>query len=348
MVLIWRKKVYLKWLFWGKTRPTRPGSIGNMSEPARRITTLRRLAWACAAAVLVITSLSAFIRLSRAGLGCEPWPQCYAQAAETAGQHAAPVDARVAAARVAHRVVAVTALLLIIAMVMITLSAAPMMWREGRTALGLLALALFLAVLGRWTTDSRVAAVMLGNLLGGFAMLSLSWRLARSLGQRGVAAPAQGRLVPWARVGVALVVAQIVLGGLVSAGHAGLSCPHLLSCDTARGSWEFLNPLHEALADAGDPANPAGALVQALHRAGALAVAAVLLPLGVAAWRRGRRAGAVLILLLVLQAVLGGLLVVRGLPLSVALAHNSIAALLLAAVVGLTESQVPPRPTPGC
>jgi heme a synthase len=64
-------------------------------------------------------------------------------------------------------------------------------------------------------------------------------------------------------------------------------------------------------------------------------VAAVLLPLGVAAWRRGRRAGAAVILLLVAQTMLGALLIVGGLPLSLALAHNVVAALLLAAVLGL-------------
>ena len=134
-------------------------------------------------------------------------------------------------------------------------------------------------------------------------------------------------------------MAQIVLGGLVSAGHAGLSCPQLLACDTAAGSWQFLNPWHETPLDSADPANPAGALVHALHRAGALVVAAVLLPLGVAAWRNGRRAGAVVIVLIVLQAALGALLVTGGLPLSVALAHNMVAALLLAAVLGLAAGR---------
>ena len=49
-----------------------------MTAEPRRMRTLRALAFACAALVLAITTLSAFIRLSRTGLGCEPWPQCYA------------------------------------------------------------------------------------------------------------------------------------------------------------------------------------------------------------------------------------------------------------------------------
>jgi heme a synthase len=291
--------------------------------------------------VLAITSLSAFIRLSRAGLGCEPWPQCYAQALQAAAQPAAaPVDGGpVAAARIAHRVVAVVALLLVIALVMTTLSKEPMLWREGRMALGLLTLALFLAVLGRWTPDARAPAVMLGNLLAGFGMFVLSWRLAQSHRQGPEPTAAQDRLARWAKVGAALLVAQIVLGGQVSAGHAGLSCPQLLACDTAGGSWQFLNPWHETPLDSANPINPAGALVHALHRAGALVVAAVLLPLGVAALRSGRRAGAAVIGLLLLQAALGVLLVTGGLPLALALAHNMVAALLLCAVLGLAAGR---------
>jgi cytochrome c oxidase assembly protein subunit 15 len=308
-----------------------------MSGSDSRITTLRRLAWACAALVLAITSLSAFIRLSNAGLGCQPWPQCYSQSLQATGQRpaAASADGPVAAARIAHRVVAVAALLLVIALVMATLSKGPILWREGRMALALLALALFLAILGRWTSDARVPAVMLGNLLAGFAMFALSCRLAQSGRHEPVATAGQEHLARWAWVGAALLVAQIVLGGLVSAGHAGLSCRQLMVCDTSSGSWQLLNPWHETPLVVSDSFNRAGALVHALHRAGAMVVAAVLLSLGVAAWRSGQRAGAAVILLLVLQVALGALLVVARLPLPVALAHNVVAALLLAAVLGL-------------
>jgi heme a synthase len=315
----------------------RRATMRVMPGAESRITTLRKLAWACAALVLAITSLSAFIRLSQAGLGCEPWPQCYGQNLHAQGQAVVPAaEGAVVAARVTHRIVAVAALLLVIALVMITLSRTPVMRREGRMALALLGLALFLAILGRWTADARVPAVMLGNLVAGFAMFALSWRLVQSARARPLAAAGTDSLARWAWLGLALLVAQIVLGGLVSAGRAGLSCPQLLACDMASGSWQFLNPWHEAPLELADPVNPDGALVHGLHRAGALVVAAVLLPLGIAAWRRGRRDGLAVVLLLALQVALGALLVARGLPLAAALAHNMTAALLLAAVLGLT------------
>lgn len=306
------------------------------------------MALLCAALILAITSLSAFIRLSRAGLGCEPWPQCYGQSLREAPQGTAqpvagPVAGPVAAARLAHRVVAVAALLLIIMTVMTTLSSAPKLWHEGRMALGLLALALFLAVLGRWTADARVPAVVLGNLLAGFAMFALSCRLVLSTSARPATLPAPKG---WVWLAGAVLVAQIALGGWVSTGHAGLSCPELTRCDPSVGTWQALNPWRASVFDSADPTNPAGALVHFLHRAGSLLALAVLLPLGVVAWRRGRRAGAVLVLLLVVQVALGALLVLGALPLSLALAHNLVAALLLAVLVNLAGAGRPPGGAP--
>ena len=305
-----------------------------MSGTYRRIRSLKKLAWLCVALVLAITSLSAFIRLSRAGLGCEPWPQCYGQSAREAPQGAVqPVAQVVTVARLAHRAVAVAALILIIMMVMVTLSSEPMLWPEGRMVLGLLALALFLAILGRWTADSRLPAVVLANLLAGFAMFALSWRLLRSMSVRPAPRPIpQG----WLGLAAAVLVAQIVLGGLVSAGHAGLSCPELTRCDLSAGTWQSLNPWH-APALGADPTHPAGALVHMLHRAAALLVLAVLLPLGLVAWRRGQRSGAMLVLLLAIEVALGVLLVLRALPFPLALAHNVVAALLLAVLAGWVE-----------
>ena len=293
------------------------------------------MALLCAALVLAITSLSAFIRLARAGLGCEPWPQCYGQSLREATEAAAqPVAPPVALARLAHRVTAVAALVVIVMMVMTALLSAPVLWREGAMALCLLALALFLAILGRWTADARVPAVVLGNLLAGFAMFALACRLALATSLR---PPARPLPVAWVTLAVVVLVAQIALGGLSSAAHAGTSCPELARCDLSAGSWQALNPWHAPRFDPADPANAAGALLAFGHRAGSLAVLIVLLPLGVVAWRRGHRAGVLLVLLPVVEAGLGALLVLAALPLALALAHNLVAATMLAVVVGLYQ-----------
>src|SRR5690606_34712305 len=93
-------------------------------------------------------------------------------------------EADVLVARAAHRVVASVTLLLVIAMVLASYTARPALRREGALALGLLGLALGLAVLGVVTPGSQLPAVTLGNLLGGFAMLALCARLVAVTGER--------------------------------------------------------------------------------------------------------------------------------------------------------------------
>lgn len=304
---------------------------------SRRRLLLRRMAWICAVLVLAITSLSAYIRLSKAGLGCEPWPQCYGQQlrAQQLGEPPLQADPGTANARLAHRVIASTALLLVLVMVMAALASKPMLWPQGRLALGLLALALFLAVLGRWTAHARLPAVTLGNLLGGFAMFALSVHMALAGGSaRAASGSAPSRLARWAWWSAALLLAQVALGGLVSAGQAGLSCTGLTGCDLGAGTWDAFNPWLEPQTSAALPTHPAGAWVHALHRTGGLVVVAVLLPLAALAWRGGLRVIALLLLaLLAAQIALGVTLVTQGLPLGAALAHNIVAALLLAVLL---------------
>lgn len=307
-----------------------------MSDSERRRVLLRRLALLCAALVLAITSLSAFIRLSRAGLSCADWPQCYGASLRQL-QQGLPATAgegeATAVARLAHRIVASTALLLVIMMVVVCVTERPVRWREARMAFTLLALALSLALLGRWSADARVPAVAIGNLIGGFAMLALCWRLARA----GKPALTPG-LRSWAMLGVALLVAQAALGGLVSASFAATSCNGFTDCiAAARGvPPSALDPWREPMLTGTPPSNASGALAQAAHRLAGIGVVLVLAPLALAARRQRRRAGALLLILLAAQAGLG--LALAGAPptLALALAHNGVAALMLATLLGLT------------
>ena len=232
--------------------------------------------------------------------------------------------------------VAVLALLAITTIVMVCFGNRPWLTRKGALALAMLILTIGLAVLGRWTAGTRVPAVAIGNLLGGLLLLALSWKLAS-----GAAEPARPLLRAWARVGVAALLAQVAFGALVSASYAGLSCAGPSDCWHASAAagwpWQTLNPWHEpAFAATPMPVNPDGALAQLLHRGGALPALLVLTPLGVAAlFGSRRREGAALLALLALQLGLGWLMVATGLPLAPALAHNVVAALLLATVVRL-------------
>ena len=283
---------------------------------------LRRLAWLCAVLVLAITSLSATLRLARDGIGCAPWPACYgvAQQARVAlpDSAQAPASATLGTVRAAHRVLAVATLFLILVM-------GGMCWRARRqrsTWALLLAVTLFLAGLGPWSARSALPALALGNLLGGFAMLALSVRLA---------APRRFAIPPLTRawVGAAAIAlgAQIVLGGLASTTGSLLSCAGLLDCGRAAlgPDWAALDPWRL-------PGSAAGAPVQGLHR---LATAAVLLLAVPLAWRLRRAdpwGAGVLVAALLSLAVLGPAMAGAGFAMALVLAHNLLAAIAWAAL----------------
>ena len=88
--------------------------------------------------------------------------------------------------------------------------------------------------------------------------------------------------------------------------------------------------------------HPARVAIHFVHRLGAVLALIVLGALGIRAWRFGetqaiRTAGAILGIVLIAQLILGPLMVVRALPLSLATAHNGVAALLVLAVVRLNR-----------
>lgn len=308
-------------------------------DTARRLQLLRRIAAACALLVLAVTSLSAFLRLDKAGLGCQPWPNCYGatlraqQSGETLPMREEPPA--VGHARAAHRLAAVAALLLVVAMLVLCFGRAPWLAREGALCAALLALTLGLAVLGRYSVELRVPAVAIGNLLGGFAMLALCARLSGA----GDDAPAGGRALRTAALLLlALVLAQATSGALLSASYGGTACGPLADCLRAAAGIDAatLDPWREPRIAAEGGASQPGALAHLLHRGAAALVTVGTAALALTAWRRRRRVvAAVLIGLLAAQLALGLALVGGALPLTRALLHNVFTALLVALLARL-------------
>lgn len=320
------------------------------SHTISRITMLQKISLVCALLVITIVGISAFIRLSGAGLGCSPWPQCYGHITRaeqhgilqttssmvTANQALESQSAdTISMARLAHRVLAVLLLPLIIVLVMSAFTTKPEPWRDRWLALVALTLVLFLAVLGRWTAGVKVPAVVLGNLLAGFVLFGLCWRMARV----GHHAPDLPVLAPGVRLAIGIAIAavlmQIILGGLVSGGFAGLSCPTLASCSLPEAiQWELLNPMRVTNVNAANwPANFDGVLAHSLHRWMSIAAALTVSVAAVFLWRCGRKSTALaLFLLIAFQIALGLLLVNSGLALALAVLHNLLAAMLLASL----------------
>lgn len=292
---------------------------------AARLAGIGRLARIVAALSLAVVVVSAWLRLDAAGLGCADWPTCYG--AVLAGAKVDP-----GFARVLHRIVATSALLLALLLA----------WRAWRPhplprvvvpASALVGVMLLLSLLGIWSADPRRVVVSLLNILGGLALVSLSWRLV--LAASAPAAPhAQSPLL---RAGLAALTATVLLGALIGARYAAASCTSMPFCgDIALPrTLAALSPFDLVDAPA-RPGDAGGASLHLLHRYAALAALALV---GAAAVRRIGTGGAAwaVLALLASTALLGIATVAGGFPLVPAIAHGAAAAALLAACVSFAR-----------
>ncbi|MBY5994035.1 COX15/CtaA family protein [Ferrimonas balearica] len=304
---------------------------------------MKRLTLITLVLAFVVIQLGAFTRLTDAGLGCPDWPGCYGFLTVPSAEHVAvaearyperPVEAAKAWAEMVHRYVAGALGLMILALALLALKTPG----PKRLPWALVGLVVFQAALGMWTvTLNLLPVVVMGHLLGGFAIFSLLFLLW--LRQK----PNELDLNPLkvlALTALVVLVGQIMLGGWTSANYAALVCTQLPICE---GEWlQNLAPA-QAFQPLPPPADsyefgvldyPARMTIHVSHRIGAVLTTVVLALLW---WRlRGsgaQRPAAVLGALLLLQLALGIANVVGSLPLPVAVAHNGGAALLLLALV---------------
>lgn len=155
---------------------------------------------------------------------------------------------------------------------------------------------------------------------------------------------------PWLpRAGLAAVsvlAVQIALGGWTSANYAALACPDFPTCQTRW--WPPVTDFREGFVlwrelgvdyEGGVLDNPARVAIHFSHRLGAIAATAILGLLGWMMLRRPRlRPDGIAVLgALGVQLILGASIIVYGVPLAVAVAHNGVAALLLLAVLNANQ-----------
>jgi heme a synthase len=241
--------------------------------------------------------------------------------------------------------------------------------------LALVALVIFQGLLGMWTVTLLLKPlIVVLHLLGGLATFSLlawlamgtGWRLeAEGWSQKARSTfpgsnsdlqppgpspqPATRALRKLALAGLIVLVLQIALGGWTSSNYAALACPDFPTCqnewwpqmdaDEAFVLWRGLGIDYEG----GVLDHPARVAIHFTHRLGAIVAAGVLGVLSILAWRRGptravRAAGVAVGVVLLVQLILGPVMVMRALPLTLATAHNGVAALLLLTVVALNHA----------
>jgi heme a synthase len=295
----------------------------------------RRLVLAAAMLTFVVIVAGAYVRLSDAGLGCPDWPLCYGQALP--GDHLGGDALGRAWKEMAHRYLAGALGLLILA---VFVSA----WRrrEGTAlAAALVLVVLFQATLGMWTVTLLLRpAIVAAHLLGGMTILALLVWLFLSIGSHAAAPAARALRLP-AALALAAVVAQIALGGWVSANYAALACTDLPLCrGAALPPMDFQHAFH-VFRELGQTASgerlPDEALtaIHWTHRVFALLVLTVVGWAAGRAFSRIKSLALAIAALLALQFSLGIANVALSLPLWLAAAHNGGAALLLASLVVL-------------
>ncbi len=296
--------------------------------------------------VLVLVSVSAYLRLDHSGIGCAEWPECYGQigAADIVEPTVGSVYERLASearqplswATPVHRLVASVLGLVITAMALISLR----LKRDRLISLSLLSLTVFLAWLGIYSGGLHSPAVVMGNLAGGFAMLSLlSWMTFRDAIPR-ANAPVSVR--NWVLMALAVVCLQIAFGGLTSANLAAAACQTLPDCHgsyfpgSKLGTAFDLSRAHEVgptgLAVGGDER----ADIQKLHRIAAVASALLVFIAAAFAFKAGLRLAAGIVITLVAAEFAVGIgTILFAAPISIAVAHNWLAAMLLLGLIRL-------------
>ncbi len=301
---------------------------------------------------LIVVTLGALTRLMDAGLGCPDWPGCYGQVIPP--EHGTEIDDAVvhggkAWMEMIHRYAA-SALGLIILIIAFKIQSDKTVSNNARwLSRFLLLLVIVQGLFGMWTVTLKLLPqIVTLHLLGGFAVLSLLFLLILLL------SPARSisgnkKPVNLAMLVLILLSAQIALGGWTSSNYAGLACTDFPTCDG-----QLLPPLDlEAafhLTEFSDRNYEGGLLeaetrvtIQYTHRVVALIVFTFLLILFVRLLQLPELRGHATMLLgfTVLQVMLGITTAIMMLPLPLALAHNTGAALLLLEVIYINYALSP-------
>jgi cytochrome c oxidase assembly protein subunit 15 len=188
----------------------------------------------------------AFTRLTDSGLGCPDWPGCYGEAhplaahdeiqTAQAAMPTGPVTVAKAWIEMIHRYLAM------VVGVLIAVSAA-VSWRSRRAlphspwwATATLAWVIVQGLFGKYTVTLKLyPAVVTLHLLGAMVLLLLLVLQHESFRDRPLPAGRGGRVAPAAAALVlAIVLAQVALGGWVSTNYAVMACTGFPTCN---GQW---------------------------------------------------------------------------------------------------------------
>jgi heme a synthase len=288
---------------------------------------------------LLIVFLSTHIRLGEAGLGCDPWPNCYAQLSLADGVKGLEIpDSEFKIFRSMHRTIAsILGINILIIMLMA-------LWKREKISpllpVLMFLVVLFLSILGIATPTRSLPLVTLGNILGGIVLSGLVWRqLLLTRSRTVMPAPLILFLVS------ATLTIQLISGAWASANYTGSACPDLLSCsytDNLSGNLlESFNVIRKLNLDSNGRLllDETSSIIQFSHRL----IASVLLFLIIVALRTVKRNHPSLYKPMMIvscfffaEFTLGIVNVLTHMPLWTNTLHNLLAVGLLFATINLT------------
>jgi heme a synthase len=287
----------------------------------------------CVLAFIAVV-FSAYARLSDAGLGCANWPACYE---ENALKQRKPPNHDADRSHTAWQWKLQNQVGLLLGI--LSVSICGISWKRRREFQQspmlptlLVGLMVFLGVFGVLAFSYLPRPIIvLVHLAGGITMLILLTRITLSQ-----IAPTEqfgaGRmrsLYVISSLGVAIVLAEVMLGGWVSSNFAGLACTEFPLC---QGSLLPAMDFSYSLEIDGMPlSHERLTAIHWIHRIGALLTLAYLswLSFRANAVRKLKYIGRTVLVLVVIQFGIGVINVKLGLPLAGAVLHNAVAMILI-------------------
>jgi heme a synthase len=313
------------------------------------ITRFKHLSLLAAILAFCVVVLGAYVRLSDAGLGCPDWPGCYgtltvpqSEAAISLAQQAfpsKPVESGKAWKEMAHRYLAGTLGLLVLALAVMAVRQRRQLRTPVLLSVALVLLIVMQAMLGMWTVTLLLKpAIVTLHLLGGMTTLAvLSWIAVKHYScEKIVLSSGQVAVL---RLFLPVLLLQLMLGGWTSTNYAALACTDFPTC---HGVWwpqmDVVDGFHVvrelgASAHGGNLGLDALTAIQWMHRLGAILVLTWgMLSIYIL---RAVAPKVALCLLLALggQVALGISNLILHLPLVLAVLHNAGAALLVVILV---------------
>lgn len=324
--------------------------------------------FSCLFAVVVV-GLGAYTRLSDAGLGCPDWPGCYGFL--TVPKHlsdmslvernfaGAVVETGKAWKEMIHRYFAGTLVLMLLAIMLYSIylfksqSVNPAKLKKHiiplKLPIFLVLLVIFQAILGMLTvTMALQPLIVMGHLLGGFAILTLSSLLYFRITSKPIAGESTALIgyFSWCLIALVVLLIQIALGGWLAANYAAPYCVGLPLCS---GDWQqtfsifdvFQLPSPSSNYEFGVLSSEARQSIHLVHRFWAIVTATVIVFVAIRIWlqaqtRKIKNASVLVVVAVICQILLGGILVYWHFPISIALAHNLMAAMLLISLIRLS------------